>query len=435
MTETKLTGGPAATGLSFGSAPKSQRSLARRSPGVWPLIAGLMGTLVVLAGGNWLIDPYYLHSGARFKGFNAVKPEAFDFARVWKPHAVARYGAETLILGPSSAEAGLDPEHPAWKHRPVFNAAFGGAHPYELFRLFQHAVAVAKPKQVVLSLDFTSYLIHSEKLPAGFNELRMAVDRNMKPTPFSARERPHHLLFTPAMLTSSRKTIEFQDELYLDMAARYPRHMLLANGARTRTSNDRWLKAYGGPDGLFNAGLATLNKRFGAIPVDTGLARSGSGTPLIGYMRQLFELAHQEGIELIVVMPPCHMASIEAIVRAGHAKAFARFKQTFVDLNSDAAAKSARKPFPLYDYCFPSRMTGTTTLADGGKSEVWFFDTVHYSLDLGDRMIASWFDPAARTIEAADVRTYASGAEARDLTEQALARLVVPALPPQAKSN
>jgi hypothetical protein len=392
------------------------------------MVAGLVGTLLLLAGGNWLVDPYYLGSGLQIAGFNAIKPEAFDYSRVWKPHAVASYGAETLILGPSSAEAGLDPEHPAWKYRPVFNAAFGGAHPYELMRLFQHAVAVAKPKQVVLSLDFTSYLIYPEKLPAGFNEARMAVDRNMQPTPLSARERPHQLLFTPSMLRSSWKTLQYQDELYFDTVARYPRHMLLADGARSRRSNDRWLKAYGA-EGMFKMGVDTVNKRFGEIPVDVGLARAGPGNPLVGYMRQIFELAHAEGIELIIIMPPCHISSIEAVVRTGHAKAFARFKETFVDLNLEAAAKFNQPPYRLLDYCFPSRVSQNKTMVEGTKTEIAFFDAVHYSLDLGNRMIASWFDPAAGTIEPGDVRTYASGAEARSLTERDLGRLAVPAFP------
>jgi hypothetical protein len=403
-------------------------SLARRSPGVWPLVAGLVGTLLLLAGGNWLVDPYYLGSGLRLTGFNAVKPEAFDYSRVWKPHALASYGAETLILGTSSVEAGLDPESPAWKYHPVFNAAFGAAHPYEVMRLFQHAIAVAKPRQVVLGLDFTSFLTYSEKLPVRFNEARMAVDRNMKPTPLSARERPYQLLFTPSMLKSSLKTLEYQDELYFDAGDRYPRQMLLANGARAPSSNDRRLKAYGA-EGMFNMSVESVNKRFADTPVDVGLARASPDNPLVGYTRQIFELAHANGVDLIVIMPPCHLSSIEAVVRSGHTDAFAKFKETIVDLNLEVAAKFNQPPSRLLDYCFPSHLTENRTTAEGAETKVTFFDSVHFSFDLGNRMIASWFDPAAGTIEPGDVRTYASGAEARGLTERDLGRLTIPALP------
>ena len=72
------------------------------------------------------------------------------------------------------AETGLDPAHPGWAASPVYNLGLSNASIYEIRRYFEHACALADVRQVVVLLDFASFLAGGTVAP-DFLEDRLAI--------------------------------------------------------------------------------------------------------------------------------------------------------------------------------------------------------------------------------------------------------------------
>ena len=113
----------------------------------------LLATLVVA------VDPYYVFGSPNLPGINAVRPRYETHVPVAKPYQVRRITPEAIILGSSRAEVGLDPHHPGWAGKSVFNFGLPSATSYEVMLAFLHAQAGGSLKQAVIGLDFFGYNI------------------------------------------------------------------------------------------------------------------------------------------------------------------------------------------------------------------------------------------------------------------------------------
>ena len=105
------------------------------------------------------VDPYDVFGSPRLPGINTVRPLYETHVPVAKPYQVRRIRPEAVILGSSRAEVGLDPRHPGWAGKSVFNFGLPSASSYEVMLAFLHAQAGAPLKQAVVGLDFFSYNI------------------------------------------------------------------------------------------------------------------------------------------------------------------------------------------------------------------------------------------------------------------------------------
>ena len=106
-----------------------------------------------------LVDAYYAFGSPNFPGINVVRPLYEDHVLVAKPYQVRRTRPEAIILGSSRAEVGLDPLHPGWAGKHVFNFGLPSATSYEVMLAFLHAQATQPLKQAVVGLDFFAYNI------------------------------------------------------------------------------------------------------------------------------------------------------------------------------------------------------------------------------------------------------------------------------------
>jgi hypothetical protein len=113
----------------------------------------LLASLVVL------VDPYYAFGSPNFPGINVVRPLYEDHVLVAKPYQVRRTRPDAIILGSSRVEVGLDPRHPGWAGKNVFNFGLPSATSYEVMLAFLHAQATQPLKQAVVGLDFFAYNI------------------------------------------------------------------------------------------------------------------------------------------------------------------------------------------------------------------------------------------------------------------------------------
>jgi hypothetical protein len=105
------------------------------------------------------VDSYYVFGSPDLPRINAVRPRYESHVPVAKPYQVRRIRPDAVILGSSRAEVGLDPRHPGWTGKSVFNFGLPSATSYEVMLAFLHAQAAGSLKQAVIGLDFFGYNI------------------------------------------------------------------------------------------------------------------------------------------------------------------------------------------------------------------------------------------------------------------------------------
>ncbi|CAN7386633.1 hypothetical protein LJR220_003440 [Bradyrhizobium sp. LjRoot220] len=139
------------------------------------LIACVATPPLVLAAVVVLVDPHYVFGTPDIPGINVVRPRYENHLPAAKPYQVRRIKPDAVILGSSRAETGLDPRHPAWAGKNVFNFGLPGASSYEVMLAFRHAQASAPLKQAVVGLDFFGFNIFFPRDPE-YLEARFSGD-------------------------------------------------------------------------------------------------------------------------------------------------------------------------------------------------------------------------------------------------------------------
>ena len=104
------------------------------------VLAGTLALLLAVAGFNLAIDPYGLY-GFAVEGVNARKPESRTHILLAKQQRLIHAQPETVILGNSRADLGLDPESPYWPEEfgTVFNFAIPGEEMYGTVQRYDNA--------------------------------------------------------------------------------------------------------------------------------------------------------------------------------------------------------------------------------------------------------------------------------------------------------
>jgi hypothetical protein len=355
---------------SFTSSSEPRRQAARHLG--W--LAGGIALLLACVGGiNILVDPYRVFGTPDIAGFNAVKPDFVEHLRLTTPYAIERLRPEALILGTSRVGRGLSPSHPAFKGLRTYNAALPAVSLYEVWRTLQHANAVKPLKLVVLGLDNRMFYAKPDG-QGTFSEDRMAVDASgvRQRNPFAARlpDYAASLLSTDALLSSAR-AVRYQGWASLTLAP---------NGQWTATGDES--DAYNG----FR--VMTLNtfdryRRYSSGRFDMSLAAS----PL----REILRLCHREDIDLRIFIPPSHVWHWEAMRLMGMTARFDQIRHEIVRLNTEVATEYGRAPFPLIDFSGYSGPNVEAAPAEEGARHPWYWETVHFASELGDRVLKRLF--------------------------------------------
>lgn len=104
-----------------------------------------------------LVDPYYVFGTPDIPGINVVRPFYENHVPAAKPYQVRRIKPDAVILGSSRAEVALDPRHPGWADKNVFNFGLPSSTSYEVMLAFLHAQSTGSLKQAVVGLDFFGF--------------------------------------------------------------------------------------------------------------------------------------------------------------------------------------------------------------------------------------------------------------------------------------
>ena len=112
-----------------------------------------VGQVLLLIGGfNWWVDPYDIYHPAEYKSNDPTWVS--KQIRVAKAYRIRQLKPQGIVIGASTSQLGIDPDHPGWSEKvyPRYNIAMPGANLYESFRYFQHSHALNPIKQVLIGL-------------------------------------------------------------------------------------------------------------------------------------------------------------------------------------------------------------------------------------------------------------------------------------------
>jgi hypothetical protein len=330
--------------------------------------------ILLITGFNWFINPYNIYNSPKIAGFNATKPLFAQHLRMAKAYAVRSIKPSAVVLGTSSAEAGIDPSHAGWTNNPVYNLGLSGANIYEITRYMQHANRKHQLKQIVLMLDFFSFNINKQNR-SDFNESRLSVSYDgQAQLLFNGEDTIAPLASYNALLDSVKTVIHQKDEgsIYLDNGMLKDRNSLIENG--------------------YHASFVIAEESYmtsAYVPGQYDFANSDTGRSSFDYYRKILQIAYQDNIDLRIAISPSHIRQWEVVSAIGLWPRFEEWKRTLVKINEDEAAQGGESPFPLWDFAVYNEFT-TETVPPPGDIQTkmrWHWDPSHYKKELGNLIL------------------------------------------------
>jgi len=330
----------------------------------------------------------------RVAGFNALKPSVETRERMMKAYQAERVSARTVVLGSSRSDLGIDPAASSWPAvaKPVYNLSLVGATAGEAFTYLRHHVASRRgevPQTILLALDFESFLYRPDQFTGPSEEVneveqRLAVDRNGTPND----ERQRRILTDRGLaLLSLDATF---DSIRTIAGNRTGRVISLKPDGHM---SDMALRATAAADGfalLFDQKNIDTVKNYG------NPRRLLSDTPNGPIRRlqaviELLAFAKEHRMNVVLAIQPAHVSRLELIDRMGYWSGYERWKR---ELTTLVAHASAEQQVALYDFGGYEGPAQEPVPAKGTNASMkWFWDPVHYSTALGERMIARMFNP------------------------------------------
>ncbi len=329
------------------------------------VLALLMGVLAV-ASINRAVNPYGLFAKDLMQG--ADRPETFTHLRLVKAAQVRHQRPQSLILGSSRAETGLDPKHPGWQAKPVYNLGLSNASLYEIKRYFQHACALGQVRQVVLLLDFAAFLPGAQPAP-DFDEGRLAALPNGAP----------NLTWNGKDIISALFTWDALQGSFATLIGREGEKRYLPDGSRDAFAEDARVLAKGGAVRAFAAYERRWLSSIKLTSADVVL-----GEAELQHFRDMLHLARALKIDLRLAIAPMHVRYQEIQRMLGLDPHYESWKRSLVSLlKQEAVGKS--DPFPLYDFGVYSEETADPIPVKGLAR--YYYEASHFNKALGNRLL------------------------------------------------
>lgn len=343
------------------------------------LVALLSGTVA----SNLIIDPFGIYHRIEIEGFNNVKTGQGDHVRMGKAGSVRAFTPRALILGNSRAEYGINPVHPGWRAKPVYNLAISGANMYEILRYFQHAHQLQHVEQVLFMLDYNQFNAYWENA-SDFTEDRLSITPDEKENPYYYLSDVIPSTLSIKALTQSTNTIlrsiTGKSTTYLKNGQRDWRNDLLFKTA---------IEKFGSYASLFSAeetGLFLNRSKGREPPYVESFFNERSKVNVFDAFRRLVQIAIRDKVDLRLAIGPSHARYFESYRLMGSWPLWEEWKRSLVNIVEEEAAKAGVAPFPIWDFTGfnPLTMEPVPPVSDKQTHMKWYFESSHYTTDLGD---------------------------------------------------
>ncbi|WP_156949827.1 hypothetical protein [Simplicispira psychrophila] len=362
--------------------------------------------LLVVAGINFIIDPYGLFRFIDIDGFNKIKPAAASQGPMGKAYQALRTQPGGLVLGNSRAEMGFDPEYAAWPAdtKPVLNLALPGTGTATTENYLQHVIintennSASMPKMLILGIDLIDFLIDKErddaiqKNPHKESRLLNNFDTQSKYKKWPIKFKDYfESTFTLSTLTDSIETILNQNNPYASN--------LTVQGFNPM-QNYKKLAKNEGYNNLFKAKDQANIKILQRLPKNI-FDNSGISSSRFKNLQQVLTLCRQHGISVNLVIYPYHARFLESIRFTGHWQDFENLKRAVTQMVEAESQYSSSSLIKLWDFSgFNQYSTEAVPLKGDRKSVTqWYWEAGHFKSELGNKILDRIFASTNTTEE------------------------------------
>lgn len=321
------------------------------------LLLGLFGSVAAF---NVLVDPFDAFGRVSIDALGAYKER---FSRIAVAELMRQDRYDTLVLGSSRAQIGIDPNLPVWGEAKVFNAGLPGCSMFEVNHAFHYAAGLGDVRRVFLFVDIEMFT----GATAGqhdFHQSRFDPALNLA---------EYHLqnLFGLHAIDNSRKVLRrarYSELARIDFNKQGFRQNKPPEEYRT-TFDDTVLTYMRSHH--FYGGFFYSPQR-------------------VAEFRDVVRACHERGLELHVAIPPIHAEQMEGIRQAGLWDDFARLRRDLAEtIALENAAHPGNPPVQLMDFTGYSRFNTEIVPRDNDRSRrmAFYYDPSHSSTELGDLVI------------------------------------------------
>jgi hypothetical protein len=329
--------------------------------------------LLLIAAINWWVDPYGIFHPDEYNPQKSIWMS--KQLRLAKAYKLKQLKPQGIVMGTSSSQLGIDPEHPGWNKSvyPRYNISLTGASPYETLRYFQHSQAVSPPRQILIGLDFVVFNLFY---------------------PLSDDFKESHMVVSPEGSSKDHLYDNFSVTLFSLAAFKASQKKLFYRGKGTHYSNGRVIPEE--KEGASrNNRLALMNSATSFVPKllmpPPGhrfclYDEMGSNYNFL-YLRKILTIAKENGADVRLFIQPTHVYLLEVLRILGMTEDYKNWQKELINLVEDINNKySKTRAFPLWHFGGYNSVTMTEVppAETPNRSMLWYWDIGHYNKNLGD---------------------------------------------------
>lgn len=353
---------------------------------------------------NWLINPYDIYNSISLNAFKN-KPLVTTHLRLAKARVVEWKKPEYIIMGSSTAETGINPDHPQWGISQVYNLGLPGANIYEVMRYLQHAQSVKPLKKVVLVLNFFMFNAYL-KNRADFNESLLKVNSEGMTNTLVVNNFLSTLLSYDA-INASIETIKNQD-----IPNAYKNNGQLLH--KYRTAQVSKLRGY---NNNFTYTESYNKETFLPPPfAQYNFKRMDDNINTIEYFSRIIEICEKNKTELLVVFAPEHVRLLETYKLLNLWEKYELWQKELLTLIEKHNSKYPSLPYTLWSFNKINTVTSEPVPEKNNISKTmhWFWDPFHFKNELGNLIINQILDPTYKS----DIKNFSAKLTTANLTEE-----------------
>ena len=318
------------------------------------------------------MDPFLVFGSPRIAGVNDVKPTTLERAELVKHHLLQRVRPDTLMLGTSKVQLGMDPRSPLWPQDSgvVFNGGVPGQPLVQTVDEFNDVVARAPVRRVMLMVEVVDLMWPgSDATPQG----------HFLPT---EDEDLHDRFMATLSLDALRSSVVSL------ISQRDPYGISMANNGMMNDSLFREASDKEGAAALFEQKFPTVA---GAVTSIRRQLEKRPQAPINGItaLRKLIRVAREKGIALDIGIAPMHCVYLEVIDANGLWPRYLAAKAAI----TQAVAEEGQGRVALWDFVGFDAFSTEPVPAHGDLTHKtrWFWEPNHFKVVIGEKILEAMY--------------------------------------------
>ncbi|MGD8938551.1 MAG: hypothetical protein PVJ72_04175 [Gammaproteobacteria bacterium] len=356
------------------------------------LAAGL--TLVFVSLANAIIDPFGVFRWMEIPGVNIHKPAINIEDSRNKLQAIGLIKPQSLVLGSSRTETGINPNSPYWLDAklPTYNLSLVSGTMSVVNEYFLHANTIRPVKNVLLGVDLVMFkeYIRDKEVSSRINAHR----RNIRTSDIEANL--YYLLSLDALRASVKTVLQQStpgNQDYLYNGQRSPltfknRQASLGHGKMFQTQEKKYIFQQRYTDS--QRGRYVFNN-------------SEQQSTNIKAFTNLVNACLANNTKLKIFINPVHARQQEIIYQENQWHTFETWKREMVRIIENANEHySPAEPVQLWDFTGYNTVTMETVPGLGDTKTVmhWYWESSHYTAAVGDLILKRMYNIDSKDVPA-----------------------------------